>query len=97
MIASWPMYSSMVSNVAEMLDSRRLCETSILDRKHKCGPESRMLSLKTTETESIQIAPTEAGRLKIVLPYHPDSDREDQEPQGTSLACRGPVLDRAPR
>jgi len=31
-----------------------------------------MLSLKTTETELIQIAPTEAGRLKIVLPCHPD-------------------------
>ena len=31
-----------------------------------------MLSPQTTGTESIQITSAEAGRLKVVLPYHPD-------------------------
>lgn len=31
-----------------------------------------MPSLTTTENGSIQIAPAEAGRLKVILPFHPD-------------------------
>ena len=40
--------------------------------KPECGPDSHVLSAKTMGHGSIQITTAEAGRLKIVLPYHPN-------------------------
>ena len=48
-----------------------------------------MLSPKTTETESIQIAPAKAGRLKIVLPYHPDRIAKIKRVEGRRWHAEG--------
>lgn len=51
-----------------------------------------MPSPKTIGSESIQITPAEAGRLKIVLPYHPDRIAKIKRVEGRRWHAEGRYL-----